>query len=119
MTRLIRPDELTLTPDPGRASGATYARTRARVLLAWRRGERPDLLVEHDGAVVAPDQIDWSRVDGSSGPSGPHRLQPISIRQTPEILSLAGAWATSPQEAVRRAVALALASISPQKRRGE
>lgn len=119
MTRLIRPDELTLVPDPGRAAGATYARTRARALAAWRRGERELRVLARDGTAVAPEQIDWARVRADVGSGTPSSGRPaervaLATEAIAQLDALAARWCLSRSKAAARAIREATARSVPE-----
>lgn len=107
--RLLSPDTLTIDPDPGRSVGVSYARARARALAAWRRGERELRVLARDGAVVAPEQIDWARVraevgSGSRASGPPAERVALANEATVQLDALAARWGLSRSKAAARAI---------------
>lgn len=108
MTKLIKLEALDIIPEPARKPGTSLARTRARALRAWRRGELV-LAVQRNGVPVKPEQIDWdSMPKESANPGGRNATPPRSVRLSGErsdrLSALAKRWGVSENEAVGRAI---------------
>jgi hypothetical protein len=115
----INPDKLRIDPEPERRPGATYARSRARALRAWRRGELVLVVMRPNGTRISPDEVDWSALPPESArPGGRHSRAPRSVRLSAEretrLSALAGRWGVSENEAVGRAIDEAFSSEPPK-----
>jgi hypothetical protein len=112
--KLIDPSKLALHPESERIPGTSLARTRARALRAWRRGEG-GVTVTHENKTVGPDAVDWSKLPRESASPGGRNARPprsvrLSIDRETRLSRLASAWGVSENEAVGRAIDEAFSS---------
>lgn len=112
--KLIDPNKLSIEPEPARSAGTSLARTRARALRAWRRGEGT-ATVTHAGRAVTPDAVDWSKLPRESkSPGGRNADAPRSVRLSAQrksrLAAIAERWGVSENEAVGRAIDEAFSS---------
>lgn len=104
----IDPTQVTLEPEPPRSKTTSQARTNARALRAWARGEQPGLVVSFKGRAITSDEIDWDALPRESTARGGPTAPPRSIRLNPErtarLAQLAEWLGCSQNEAVGAAI---------------
>lgn len=106
--RKIDPTKVTLEPAPTRSKTTSQARTNARALRAWARGEQPALIVSFRGRVLTKEEIDWDKLPREStakgGPTAPPRSVRLSAERTARLAQLAAWLGLSQNETVGVAI---------------